>query len=264
MWGARVFVALYVLAVALLVPAPLFAAGDQTVESKQTPPPPATTTSTEPAGAEATAPASAPATPTQAPAISASPPPPAAARARSPVRAARRAQPRAVARAAVADTIADFAFSPATITVTAGESVTWHNDGPSQHSATADDQSFDTGVLAKGANGSHTFHQAGTFSYFCSVHPRMKGTVRVLATSSSGGNNGGSSSNSTNGSSGSSSGSGSGASSGSSRGGSSLPSTGLDIGLLALLGIGLLCCGTGLRLRVAEREERRYSPSSRR
>jgi plastocyanin len=243
MWGVVVFVTLYVLAVALLAPALLFAAGDQTVQSKQTVPSQATTTSPVPAGAEAAAPAGAPPTPAQAPAISASPPPPAAAKARLPVRAAPRA------RAAAADTIADFAFSPATITVTAGESVTWHNDGPSQHSATADDQSFDTGVLGKGADGSHTFHQAGTFSYFCKVHPNMKGTVKVLAASSSGANNGGSSSNSTNGSNGTSSGS-----------GSRLPSTGLDIALLALLGIGLLCCGAGLRLRLAER----YSPSSRR
>jgi plastocyanin len=273
MWGVRVFVTLYALAVALLAPAMLFAAGDQTVQSKQTAPPEATTTNAEPAGTEAAAAASAPTTPTYAPAIGASPPAPAAAKPRSPERAARAAKPHVVARAAVADTIADFAFSPPTITVTAGKSVTWHNDGPSQHSATADDHSFDTGVLSKGAEGSHTFDQAGTFSYFCTVHPNMKGTVRVLAASSSGGgsgsssgNDGGSSSNSTGSSGSSSPGSGSSGSSSSSTGGSSLPSTGLNIAVLVLLGIGLLSCGTGLRLRLAGRENgaKRYSPSSRR
>jgi plastocyanin len=260
MWGLRVFLTLYALAVALLAPALLFAAGDQTVQSKQTPAPEATSTGPAPPGAEAPAPADAPTNPTQAPAISASPPQPTAAKPRSPVPAARTAKPRIVARAAAADTIADFAFSPPAITVTAGESVSWHNDGPSQHSATADDHSFDTGVLSKGESGSHTFDRAGTFSYFCTVHPNMKGTVRVLAASSSGGvsgsssgSDGGSSSHSTGGSGGASSGSGS---SGSASG-SSLPSTGLDIAVLVALGIGLMCCGAGLRLRFAGREERR-------
>lgn len=78
-------------------------------------------------------------------------------------------------------TIADFAFRPPSITVRAGQTVTWANSGPSSHTATAGDGSFDTGVLRSGASASHRFTSAGTFAYVCSIHPRMHGTVRVLA-----------------------------------------------------------------------------------
>ena len=57
-----------------------------------------------------------------------------------------------------------------------GDTVTWSNNGPTGHSATANDGSFDTGILQKGSSGSHTFSQAGTFSYICTPHPFMKGT----------------------------------------------------------------------------------------
>jgi len=81
-------------------------------------------------------------------------------------------------------TIVDFRFSPATITVHVGETVTWVNDGSMPHSATARDGSFNTGILAPGHSASHTFTQPGTFSYFCSVHPFMHGTIVVLAKTS--------------------------------------------------------------------------------
>jgi plastocyanin len=80
--------------------------------------------------------------------------------------------------------IVDFHFSPATITVHEGETVTWVNDGSMPHSATARDGSFDTGILPPGHSASHTFTQAGSFSYFCSVHPFMHGTIVVLANAS--------------------------------------------------------------------------------
>jgi plastocyanin len=78
-------------------------------------------------------------------------------------------------------TIADFHFTPGATTVHVGDSITWTNAGPSSHSATASDGSFDTGVLSKGQSGSHTFTKAGTFSYFCKIHPFMHGTIVVLA-----------------------------------------------------------------------------------
>jgi plastocyanin len=78
-------------------------------------------------------------------------------------------------------TIADFSFSPASITVHVGDTVQWVNDGPSAHTATADDGSFNTGVLQKGQSASVVFHQPGTFPYHCSIHPFMHGTVVVLA-----------------------------------------------------------------------------------
>lgn len=80
--------------------------------------------------------------------------------------------------------IVDFRFSPATSTVHVGETVTWVNDGSMPHSATARGGSFDTGILAPGHSASHTFTQPGTFSYFCSVHPFMHGTIVVLGKTS--------------------------------------------------------------------------------
>jgi plastocyanin len=82
-------------------------------------------------------------------------------------------------------TIVDFRFSPSTTTVHTGDTITWSNAGPSSHSATAHNGTFDTGILHKGRTASHTFTKAGTFSYFCTVHPFMHGTVVVLASSTS-------------------------------------------------------------------------------
>jgi LPXTG-motif cell wall-anchored protein len=78
-------------------------------------------------------------------------------------------------------TIADFHFSPSATTVHVGDTITWTNNGPSGHTATAGDGSFDTGVLQKGQSASHTFTKAGTFAYVCRIHPFMHGTIVVLA-----------------------------------------------------------------------------------
>lgn len=76
-------------------------------------------------------------------------------------------------------TIQNFAFSPASLTVKVGDKVTWTNQDSVGHSATADDNSFDTGVIAQGQSGSNTFTKSGTYTYHCSVHPNMKGTIIV-------------------------------------------------------------------------------------
>lgn len=76
-------------------------------------------------------------------------------------------------------TISNYAYSPSTITVKVGDTVTWTNQDSVQHSATADDKSWDTGLLAQGKSGSVTFSKAGTFTYHCSIHPMMHGTVIV-------------------------------------------------------------------------------------
>jgi plastocyanin len=94
-------------------------------------------------------------------------------------------QIRAHAAGDPSDTISDFKFTPASITIHVGDTVTWVNNGPSEHTATANDQSFDTGLLKKGASASHTFTQAGTFTYICTIHPFMHGTVVVLANAAS-------------------------------------------------------------------------------
>jgi plastocyanin len=75
--------------------------------------------------------------------------------------------------------IAGFAFSPQSITVTVGDTVTWTNSDSAAHTATADDNSFDTGSIANGGSDSVTFSTAGTFAYHCSIHSSMTGTVVV-------------------------------------------------------------------------------------
>ncbi|MFL5859164.1 MAG: cupredoxin family copper-binding protein [Solirubrobacteraceae bacterium] len=77
--------------------------------------------------------------------------------------------------------VADFHFSPAATTIHVGDTVTWTNNGPSSHTATARNGGFDTGVLKKGQSASHTFTQTGTFTYFCQIHPFMHGTIVVQA-----------------------------------------------------------------------------------
>ncbi len=73
--------------------------------------------------------------------------------------------------------IVDFAFNPASTTVKVGDSVTWTNNGQAPHTATADGGAFDTGILNNGQSGTATFSSAGTFKYFCAVHPEMRGTI---------------------------------------------------------------------------------------
>jgi plastocyanin len=75
--------------------------------------------------------------------------------------------------------IKGFAFNPPMIEISAGTTVTWTNQDVAPHTATSDDGSFDTGWLNKGQSGSVTFDQPGTFTYICTIHPNMKGTVVV-------------------------------------------------------------------------------------
>lgn len=77
-------------------------------------------------------------------------------------------------------TIADFAFAPQTITVKKGSTVIWTNEDSVGHTVTSDTGSeLDSALLSKGQSYSKTFNQAGTFSYHCTPHPNMKGTVIV-------------------------------------------------------------------------------------
>ena len=80
----------------------------------------------------------------------------------------------------VAVSIRDFAFSPTPITVAAGTTVTWTNEDSAAHTVTFDDASVPSSeVLARGATFSITFATAGTYTYYCSIHPSMRGTVTV-------------------------------------------------------------------------------------
>jgi plastocyanin len=75
--------------------------------------------------------------------------------------------------------IRELAFNPAQINARVGEDVVWHFDDKGvAHTVTADNGSFDSGKRTDG-EFHMAFPQPGTYSYHCSIHPDMKGTVAV-------------------------------------------------------------------------------------
>jgi plastocyanin len=81
-------------------------------------------------------------------------------------------------------TMGDNYFQPSTITINVGDTVVWNNTGASSHSATSligQAQTWDSGTLQPGQVFSFTFTVAGNFSYYCSLHPEMTGSVIVQA-----------------------------------------------------------------------------------
>jgi plastocyanin len=71
-------------------------------------------------------------------------------------------------------------FDPAEVTIKAGDTVTWTNNDSVGHDVTADEfKSGQAGAMGSGDTFEHTFDQAGSFDYVCSVHPGMDGTVTV-------------------------------------------------------------------------------------
>jgi plastocyanin len=76
--------------------------------------------------------------------------------------------------------IVEFTYQPDPVVVQVGGKVIWQNEDIAPHTATADDASFDTGILGRGKIKSETFREAGTFPYFCVVHPTMHGTIEVV------------------------------------------------------------------------------------
>jgi len=75
--------------------------------------------------------------------------------------------------------IDNFSFTPATLTVPAGTSVTWTNHDDIPHNVVSEDKSIKSKVLDTDEKFTFTFSKPGTYSYFCSIHPKMKGTVVV-------------------------------------------------------------------------------------
>lgn len=74
--------------------------------------------------------------------------------------------------------IADFAYNPASANVAVGGSLTWANADSAPHTVTFD-SGPDCGRMGTGGTVSATFSSAGTFTYLCTIHPTMKGTVVV-------------------------------------------------------------------------------------
>ena len=75
-------------------------------------------------------------------------------------------------------TVSKLAFVPASSTAKIGDTIEWTNADFVDHTATATDKAFDVRLPA-GKTASVTLSRAGTFPYFCRVHPMMKGTVEV-------------------------------------------------------------------------------------
>ena len=75
--------------------------------------------------------------------------------------------------------IEDFAYVSAAITIKVGTAVTWTNKDSVRHTVSSDTGLFESGLFGKGESFSHTFTEAGTFTYHCAPHPYMKGTVIV-------------------------------------------------------------------------------------
>ena len=256
--------AVYALIAALVLPSSLLASEDADPAASETP-----AAQTAPAGETPTAPpelAPVPAEPAPAPEPAAPAPeqsaaaPEQAAAPAPPEQPARKRNQKPSAKAAGSGsvTIADFAFTPAQITINQGDTVTWTNNGPTAHSATAPNGSFDTGIFPAGQSRSHTFNDAGTFSYICTPHPNMHGTIVVQA-SQSGGDTPDSSTGDTVGSGGTggtSDGGSSGAEAAQSDGGPSLPSTGGDTGALLVLGALMLLLGVAVHRRARAEEPR--------
>jgi plastocyanin len=85
----------------------------------------------------------------------------------------------AVAASPATVTIDNFDFSPMTLTVAAGTTVTWTNNDDIPHTVRAVDGSFHSKAMDTADSYSFTFAKPGVYSYFCSVHPKMVGKVIV-------------------------------------------------------------------------------------
>ncbi|HKH91912.1 MAG TPA: cupredoxin family copper-binding protein [Gemmatimonadaceae bacterium] len=75
--------------------------------------------------------------------------------------------------------IRSFAFSPATDTVQAGDTVHWINQDVVPHTATSRIGGFDSGTLEAGQDWRYVARTPGTFAYECTLHPTMRGTLVV-------------------------------------------------------------------------------------
>ena len=73
----------------------------------------------------------------------------------------------------------NFSFTPATAAVPVGTTVTWTNHDDIPHNVVSPEQKFKSPVLDTDETFSHTFEVAGTYKYYCSIHPRMTGQVVV-------------------------------------------------------------------------------------
>jgi plastocyanin len=89
------------------------------------------------------------------------------------------AEPPPPAAGDVTVSIGDNLFNPNSATILAGRAVRWVNNGTAIHNASAAGNAWNSGNLSPGESFERTFPQAGSFSYSCTLHPGMTGTVTV-------------------------------------------------------------------------------------
>jgi len=92
------------------------------------------------------------------------------------------ATPQPAAPGGTTITIKNFTFDPSTVTVKTGSAVTWVNGDSPPHTIASDSglpAAFTSDMLSTGASYTFTFTRPGTYTYHCSIHPSMKGTVIV-------------------------------------------------------------------------------------
>jgi plastocyanin len=75
--------------------------------------------------------------------------------------------------------IKNFKYAPDTVTIHPGGTVKFVADDDTPHTVTASDRSYDSGNLDKGQSWTHAFAKEGTYTYFCTYHTFMKGSVVV-------------------------------------------------------------------------------------
>ena len=76
-------------------------------------------------------------------------------------------------------TIDNFSFRPQTLTVAVGTTVTWTNRDDIPHTVVSDDGVFKSKARDTDEKFSYTFAKAGTYPYYCTIHPKMTGKVVV-------------------------------------------------------------------------------------
>lgn len=76
--------------------------------------------------------------------------------------------------------IDNFKYGPASITISAGQTVRFVNRDGEAHTVTATGRTFDSGGMDTGDSWTYRFSKPGRYAYFCTLHPWMKGTIVVV------------------------------------------------------------------------------------
>lgn len=110
-------------------------------------------------------------------------PPPAPTSTTAPASAATATTPANATTIKITGAAGSFSFTPASVTIPVGSTVVWENSSSAPHTSTSDSGdtfTWDSSTIASGGGSfSETFTKAGTYTYHCSVHPSMHGTIIV-------------------------------------------------------------------------------------